>query len=106
MMRKIRSSTSRTLELFVSGASGRSRRAGKEGRHPQGALVGDTPAPRRRGAVSIDVHATLAAPLAMMLAAGSTAEKRLDRHTVELASWALMFLLFFFHAMSVAAAQV
>jgi hypothetical protein len=52
------------------------------------------------------MDATLAAPLAMMLAAGSTAENRLDRHTVEVASWALMFLLFFFHAMSVAAAQV
>jgi hypothetical protein len=41
-----------------------------------------------------------------MLAAGSTAEKRLDRHTIALAQCVLMFLLLFFHAMSVAAAQV
>ena len=103
-MRKMRS----LKELFDSAGS---RRVGNESipsesNHHQGALVGDKPAPRRRGAVSVDVDASLKAPLAMMLAAGSTAKKRLDRHTVEVATWALMFLLFFFHAMSVAAAQV
>ena len=80
-MRKIRS-----LQFF---ASGESRRA-----------------PRRRGGLSVDEGETLSAPLATMLAAGSTAEKSLDRHTIALAQCALMFLLLFFHAMSVAAAQV
>ncbi len=83
-MRKIRS-----LQFF---ASGESRRA-----H------------RRRGGVSVDEVETLSKPLATMremLAAGSTAEKRLDRHTIALAQCALMFLLLFFHAMSVVAAQV
>ena len=80
-MRKIRS-----LQFF---ASGESRRAS-----------------RRRGGVSVDEGVTFSTPLATLLAAGSTAEKRLDRHTMALAQCALMLLLLFFHAMSVAAAQV
>ena len=63
-------------------------------------------APRRRNAVSIDTGATESAPLATMLGGGSTAEQSLDRHTMALAQGVLMFLLLFFHAMSVAAAQV
>ena len=71
-------------------------------------------APRQRNAVtveagwwdeaSIDADASLS--LATMLAAGSTAEESLDRHTMALAQCALMFLLLFFHAISVAAAEV
>jgi hypothetical protein len=52
----------------------------------------------------MDAGASLS--LAMTLAAGSTAEQSLRRHTMTLAQCALMFLLLFFHAMSVAAAQV
>jgi hypothetical protein len=44
--------------------------------------------------------------LTTLLAAGSTAEKSLDRHTMAMAQRAFMFLLIFFHAMSLAAAQV
>jgi len=58
-----------------------------------------------RGAESMDAGVSLS--LATMLAAGSnTAEQSLDRHTMALAQCALMFLLLFFHAISVAAAQV
>jgi hypothetical protein len=57
-----------------------------------------------RDAASIDADASLS--LATMLAAGSTAEESLDRHTMALAQCALMFLLVFFHAISVAAAEV
>ena len=80
-MRQIRS-----LEFFASGESSRG-------------------APRRRGAVKVDEDETLATPVTTMLA-GSSGEKRLDRQTMVLAQSALMFLLLFFHAMSVAAAQV
>jgi hypothetical protein len=82
-MRQIRS-----LELFASLGKGESGHA-----------------PRRRGAVNVDEDESLTTPVTTMLA-GSTAEKRLDRHTMALAQSALMFLLLFFHAMSVAAAQV
>ena len=57
-----------------------------------------------RDAASIDADASLS--LATMLAAGSTAEESLDRHTMALAHCALMFILVFFHAISVAAAEV
>ena len=80
-MRKITS-----LQFF---ASGKSRRA-----------------PRRRGGVRVDEGETLSTPLATLLAAGSTAEKSLDRHTMARAQRVFMFLLIFFHAMSLAAAQV
>jgi len=63
-------------------------------------------APRRRGGVSVDEGETLSTPLATLLAAGSTAEKSLDRHTMARAQRVFMFLLIFFHAMSLAAAQV
>jgi hypothetical protein len=53
----------------------------------------------------MDVGATESAPLTTMLG-GGTAEQSLDRHTMALAQSILMFLLLFFHAMSVAAAQV
>ena len=93
---------------------GKERRQHQERIQDQGALPEQAPAaPRRnavsidagwRGAVSIDAGANLS--LATMLAAGSTAEQSLDRHTMDLAQCVLMFLLLFFHAMSVAAAQV
>ena len=54
----------------------------------------------------MDAGATESAPLTTMLGGGSTAEQSLDRHTMALAQCVLMFLLLFFHAMSVAAAQV
>ena len=54
----------------------------------------------------MDAGATESAPLTTMLGGGSTAEQSLDRHTMALAQFVLMFLLLFFHAMSVAAAQV
>ena len=80
---------------------------GKRRIQDQGVLPHKTPvAPRRRNAVSIDAGATETAPLATMLGGGSTAEQSLDRHTIALAQCVLMFLLSFFHAMSVAAAQV
>ena len=107
----------RSVEFFASGKRrgvGKERRQHQERIQDQGALPEQTPAaPRRnavsidagwRGAVSIDAGATLS--LATMLAAGSTAEQSLDRHTMDLAQCVLMFLLLFFHAMSVAAAQV
>ena len=102
-MRKIRS-----LEFF-----GKSRDVGKRRIQYQGALPEQTPAAPRnevsidtgwRGAVSMDAGASLS--LATMLATGSTAEQSLDRHTMTVAQRAFMFLLLFFHAMSVAAAQV
>ena len=98
-MRKIRS-----LELF---ASGKSRGVGKRRIQDQGALPEQRrAAPRRRNGVSMDAGATESAPLTTMLGGGSTAEQSLDRHTMALAQGVLMFLLLFFHAMSVAAAQV
>ncbi len=81
LMRKMRS-----LPFFASGESSR--------------------APRRRGGLSVDEGETLSTPLTTLLAAGSTAEKSLDRHTMAMAQRAFMFLLIFFHAMSLAAAQV
>jgi hypothetical protein len=54
----------------------------------------------------MDAGANETAPLTTMLGGGSTAEQSLDWHTMALAQYALMFLLLFFHAMSVAAAQV
>ena len=112
-MRKIRS-----LEFCASRESrgvGKERRQHQERIENQGALPEQTPAaPRRnavsieagwRGAVSMDAGASLS--LATMLAAGSnTAEQSLDRHTMAVAQRAFMFLLLFFHAISVAAAQV
>jgi hypothetical protein len=80
---------------------------GKRRIQDEGALPEQTPAaPRRRNAVSIDAGANESAPLTTMLGGGSTAEQSLDRHTMALAQRVLMFLLLFFHAMSVAAAQV
>ena len=99
LVRKIRS-----LELF---ASGKSRGVGKRRIQDQGALSEQRrAAPRRRNGVSMDAGATESAPLTTMLGGGSTAEQSLDRHTMALAQCVLMFLLLFFHAMSVAAAQV
>jgi hypothetical protein len=83
---------------------GKERRQHQERIQHQGALPEQTPAEPRRNAVSIDEDASLS--LVMTLAAGSTAEQSLDRHTMEVAQCTLMFLLLFFHAMSVAAAQV
>ena len=93
---------------------GKERRQHQERIQHQGALPEQTPAAPRwnavsidagwRGAVSIDAGASLS--LATMLAAGRTAEQILDRQTMAFAQCALMFLLLFFHAMSVAAAQV
>jgi hypothetical protein len=98
-VRKIRS-----LEFF---ASWKRRGVGKRRIQDQGALPEQRPAaPRRRNGLSIDAGATESAPLATMLGGGSTAEQSLDRHTMALAQGVLMFLLLFFHAMSVAAAQV
>ena len=98
-MRKIRS-----LEFF---ASWKRRGVGNRRIQDQGALPEQTPAaPRRRNAVSIDTGATETAPLATMLGGGSSEKQSLDRHTMALAQSVLMFLLLFFHAMSVAAAQV
>jgi hypothetical protein len=54
----------------------------------------------------MDAGANESAPLTTMLGGGSTAEQSLDRHTMALAQRVLMFLLLFFHAISVAAAQV
>ena len=102
LVRKIRS-----LEFF---ARGKSRGVGKRRIQDQDGLPRQLEhtlaAPRRRNAVSIDAGATETAPLATMLGGGSTAEQSLDRHTMALAQCVLMFLLLFFHAMSVAAAQV
>ncbi len=106
LVRKIRS-----LEFF---ARWKRRGVGKRRIQDQGALPEKTPAaPRRnavrierRNAVRIDEGATESAPLATMLEGGSTAEQSLNRHTMALAQCVLMFLLLFFHAMSVAAAQV
>ena len=98
-MRKIRS-----LELF---ASGKSRGVGKRRIQDQGALPEQRrAAPRRRNGVRMDAGANETAPLTTMLGGGSTAEQSLDWHTMALAQYALMFLLLFFHAISVAAAQV
>ena len=107
----------RSLEFFASRKSrgvGKERRQHQERIENQGALPEQTPAaPRRnavsieagwRGAVSMDAGASLS--LATMLASGSTAEQSLDRHTMAVAQRAFMFLLLFFHAISVAAAQV
>jgi hypothetical protein len=107
----------RSLEFFASRKSRgveKERRQHQDRIQHQGALPEHThAAPRRnaesieagwRGTVSIEAGASLS--LATMLAAGSTAEQSLDRHTMALAQYALMFLLLFFHAISVAAAQV
>jgi hypothetical protein len=95
-VRKIRS-----FEFFASRGVGRRRI------HEQGALPEQTPAaPRRRNGVSMDAGATESAPLTTMMGGDSNAGQSLDRHTMALAQCTLMFLLLFFHAMSVAAAQV
>ena len=99
LVRKIRA-----LEFF---ASGKSRGVGKRRFQDQGALPEKTPAaPRWRNAVIMDAGAPETTQLTTMLGGGSTAEQSLDRHTMALAQCVLMFLLLFFHAMSVAAAQV
>jgi hypothetical protein len=121
----------KSLQFF---ASRKSRGAGRGKRRiqdqgDQGARAEQPGAsPCRRNAVRIDQGATKSAQLASVLGAGSTAELAsmlagagstaelpettmlgagsLDRQTVALAQSVLMFLLLFFHAMSVAAAQV
>jgi hypothetical protein len=122
----------KSLQFF---ASRKSRGAGRGQRRiqdqgDQGARAEQPGAsPCRRNAVRIDQGATKSAQLASVLGAGSTAELAsmlaspaastaellettmlgagsLDRHTMALAQSVLMFLLLFFHAMSVAAAQV
>ena len=111
LVRKIR-----LLEFFASRERrgvGKERRQHQERIQHQGALPEQTPAAGVWGKrdVSIkrkfSVTTVLAAgSSARQLAAGSTAEQSLDRHTMAVAQCTLMFLLLFFHAMSVAAAQV
>ena len=111
-MRKVRS-----LEFFASRESrgvGKERRQHQERIQHQGALPEQTPAAPRRNAESIEagwrvtesIEAGASLSLATMRAAGSTAEQSLDQNTMALAQCVLMFLLLFFHAISVAAAQV
>jgi hypothetical protein len=110
-VRKIRS-----LEVFASRESrgvGKERRQHQERIQHQGALPEQTPAEgvwgKRDGSIKREFSVTTvlaAGIIARRLAAGSTAEQSLGRHTMAVAQCTLMFLLLFFHAMSVAAAQV
>ena len=93
---------------------GKERRQHQERIQHQGALPEQTPTAPRRNAESIEagwrvtesIEAGASLSLATMRAAGSTAEQSLDQNTMALAQCVLMFLLLFFHAISVAAAQV
>ncbi len=109
-VRKIRS-----LEFF---ASRESRVVGKERRQHQERIQHQSAIPEQTPAAGVwekrDVSIKKEFSITTVLAAGSTArrlaagtaEQSLDRHTMAVAQCALMFLLLFFHAMSVAAAQV
>jgi hypothetical protein len=111
LVRKIRS-----LEVFASRENrgvGKERRQHQERIQHQGALPEQTSAEgvwgKRYVRFERDFSVTkmLAAGItARRLAAASTAEQSLGRHTMAVAQCTLMFLLLFFHAMSVAAAQV
>jgi hypothetical protein len=110
-VRKIRS-----LEFFASRKSRgveKERRQHQERFQHQGALPEQTPAAGVWGKRDVGINREFsvttvlaAGSTARRLAAGSTTEHSLDRHTMVLAQYVFMFLLSVFHAISVAAAEV
>ncbi len=97
----------RSLEFFASRKSRgveKERRQHQERIQHQGALPEQTPAAGVWGKRDVGINREFT--VTTVLAAGSTSEHSLDRHTMVLAQYAFMFLLLFFHAISVAAAQV